>query len=72
MFDTDLKERRCLALPANPLALSFHPSQRAAFISFQDQKVRRLNLDTFEFEQEIATLSEPDSSYAWVQQGDRS
>ena len=66
VFDTDLKEQRCLALPANPLALSLHPTRRAAFISFQDQTVRRLNLDTFEFEQQIATLQEPDSSYAWV------
>jgi YVTN family beta-propeller protein len=66
VFGTDLKERRCLALPANPLALSFHPTRRAAFISFQDQTVRRLNLGTFEFEQEIATLREPDSSYAWI------
>ena len=48
------------------------PARRAAFISFQDQKVRRLNLDTFEFEQEIATLSEPDSSYAWIQTGNAS
>jgi hypothetical protein len=71
VFDTELKERRCLALPANPLALSFHPAARAAFISFQDDKVRRLNLDTFEFEQEIATLREPDSSYAWIHEGDR-
>jgi YVTN family beta-propeller protein len=70
VFDTDLKERRCVQLPANPLALSFHPTERAAYISFQDQTVRRLNLDRFEFEQEIATLREPDSSYAWIQQGD--
>ncbi|WP_233259576.1 YncE family protein [Ramlibacter sp. WS9] len=67
VFDTNLKERRCVELPANPLALSFHPTERAAFISFQDEKVRRLNLDTFEFEQQIATLREPDSSYAWIQ-----
>ncbi|HSV53414.1 MAG TPA: YncE family protein [Burkholderiaceae bacterium] len=66
VFGTDLQERRCVALPANPLALSFHPTQRAAYISFQDQKVRRLNLDSFEFEQEFATLREPDSSYAWI------
>jgi YVTN family beta-propeller protein len=66
VFDTDLKERRCVQLPANPLALSFHPRRRAAFISFQDQTVRLLNLDTFAFEQEIATLREPDSSYAWI------
>ena len=66
MFDTDLKERRCVQLPANPLALSFHPTERAAYISFQDQMVRRLSLDRFEFGQEIQTLREPDSSYAWI------
>jgi YVTN family beta-propeller protein len=66
VFDTDLKERRCVELPANPLALSFHPRRRAAFISFQDQTVRLLNLDSFAFEQEIATLREPDTSYAWI------
>lgn len=68
VFDTDLKELRCVELPANPLALSFHPTQRAAYISFQDEKVRRLNLDTFAFEQEINTLREPDSSYLWIQE----
>lgn len=67
IFGLDLVEQRCVELPANPLALSFHPQERAAYISFQDEKVRRLNLDTFAFEQEIATLREPDSSYLWIQ-----
>lgn len=67
IFGLDLVEQKCLTLPANPLALSFHPRKRAAYISFQDEKVRRLNLDTFAFEQEIATLREPDSSYLWIQ-----
>ena len=66
VFDTDLRELRCVALPANPLALSFHPTERAAFISFQDDKVRRLNLDSFDFEAEFATLREPDSSFVLV------
>jgi hypothetical protein len=65
IFGTDLQEQRCFALPSNPLALSFHPAERAAYISFQDETVRRLNLDSFEFEQEIKTLREPDSSYLW-------
>lgn len=65
VFGTDLKEQRCLELPANPLALSFHPQDRAVYISFQDDRVRRLSLDSFEFEQEIKTLREPDSSYLW-------
>src|SRR2546428_348010 len=65
IFGTDLQELRCFALPSNPLALSFHPSDRAVYISFQDETVRRLNLDSFEFEQEIKTLREPDSSYVW-------
>jgi len=65
VFGLDLKEQRCLELPANPLALSFHPQDRAVYISFQDDKVRRLSLDSFEFEQEIATLREPDSSCVW-------
>lgn len=65
VFGLDLQEQRCFALPGNPLALSFHPVDRAVYISFQDETVRRLNLDTFEFEQEIRTLREPDSSYVW-------
>jgi YVTN family beta-propeller protein len=66
VFDTDLRELKCIELPANPLALSFHPNERAAFLSFQDDKVRRLNLDSFAFESELATLREPDSSYVWL------
>ena len=65
VFNTDLQEQRCFKLPSNPLALSFHPLDRAVYISFQDETVRRLNLDSFEFEQEIKTLREPDSSYVW-------
>jgi hypothetical protein len=47
------------------LALSLHPTERAAFISFQDETVRRLDLDRFEFTQTLKTLREPDSSYVW-------
>ncbi|MFM1909048.1 MAG: hypothetical protein RLZZ591_2725 [Pseudomonadota bacterium] len=65
VFGTNLVEQRCLALPSNPLALSLHPSERTAFISFQDETVRRLNLDSFEFTQTLKTLCEPDSSYIW-------
>ncbi len=65
VFGTDLQEQRCFKLPSNPLALSFHPTDRAVYISFQDETVRRLNLDSFTFEQEIKTLREPDSSYVW-------
>lgn len=68
VFGLDLLEERCVALPAAPLALSLHPRQRLAYISFRDETLRRLNLDTFEFEQEIATLREPDSSYLWIQE----
>lgn len=65
VFGTDLQEQRCLGLPSHPLALSFHPVERAAYISFQDATVRRLDLDRFEFGQEIKTLREPDASYLW-------
>lgn len=65
VFGTDLQEQHCLALPSNPLALSLHPTERAAFISFQDETVRRLDLDRFEFTQTLKTLREPDSSYVW-------
>lgn len=65
VFGLDLQEQRCFSLPSNPLALSFHPVDRAVYISFQDETVRRLNLDSFAFEQEIRTLREPDSSYVW-------
>jgi YVTN family beta-propeller protein len=65
VFGTDLQEQRCFALPSNPLALSFHPVDRAVYISFQDDTVRRLDLDSFEFGQQIKTLREPDSSYVW-------
>lgn len=64
-FDTTLREIRCLELPANPLALSLHPAARQAFISFQDETVRALDLDTLQFGTVIRTLREPDSSYVW-------
>ncbi len=66
VFDLELHEVKCIELPANPLALSLHPTARAAFLSFQDEKVRQLNLDNFAFEFEFSTLREPDSSYLWV------
>lgn len=65
IFGTDLQERRCFALPSNPLALSFHPAGGVVFISFQDDTVRKLDLQTFEFGQVIKTLREPDSSFVW-------
>jgi YVTN family beta-propeller protein len=65
IFDTDLKELHCLPLPSNPLALSLHPTERSAFISFQDETVRQLDLDTLRFGQSIKPLREPDSSYVW-------
>jgi YVTN family beta-propeller protein len=66
VFDTGLQQLKCIELPANPLALSFHPTERAAFLSFQDDKVRRLNLDSYAFESELTTLREPDSSFVLV------
>lgn len=64
VFDTSsLKEVECLTLPANPTALSFHPDGSRAYVSFQDDFVRELNLRTWRFEREIRTLREPDSSF---------
>jgi YVTN family beta-propeller protein len=64
VFDAaSLKELSCIDLPANPTALSFHPKRPLAFVSFQDDRVRTLNLDTWQFENEIATLREPDASF---------
>lgn len=65
VFDLDLKELRCLELPSNPLAMSLHPSGRSAFISFQDETVRELDLESLRFGRSIRTLREPDSSYVW-------
>ena len=64
VFDAvTLKEVNCIDLPANPTALSFHPKRPLAYVSFQDDRVRELNLDTWTFEREIATLREPDASF---------
>jgi DNA-binding beta-propeller fold protein YncE len=58
-----LEEELCVQLPANPTALSFHPSRPEAYVSFQDDRLRVLNLLSWRFEREIATLREPDSSF---------
>ena len=64
VFDAaTLEEQLCVALPANPTALSFHPNGAVAWVSFQDDHVRELNLRTWRFEREIATLREPDASF---------
>ena len=64
MFDAaTLSEMQCIDLPANPTALSFHPRRPVAWVSFQDDRVRELNLQTWTFEREIATLREPDASF---------
>ena len=64
VFDAaSLKEEVCVELPANPTALSFHPSRPEAYVSFQDDKLRVLNLREWRFEREIATLREPDASF---------
>lgn len=64
VFDAaTLEEVHCVALPANPTALSFHPARAQAFISFQDDRVRVLDLVHWRFEREIATLREPDASF---------
>ncbi|CAB3750599.1 hypothetical protein B7G54_06045 [Burkholderia puraquae] len=64
VFDArQLEEIERIALPANPTALSFHPSRRVAYVSFQDDYVRELDLDTWQFVGALATLREPDASY---------
>jgi hypothetical protein len=67
VFDAaSLEEVNCVALPANPTALSFHPTRAKAFISFQDDRVRVLDLEHWRFEREIVTLREPDASHVLV------
>jgi hypothetical protein len=64
VFDAaTLEEQRCIALPANPTALSFHPRLPKAYVSFQDDRVRVLDLEAWRFEREITTLREPDASF---------
>jgi YVTN family beta-propeller protein len=67
VFDSStLKEVQCVVLPANPTALSFHPDGQRAYVSFQDDRVRELDLASWRFTREIATLREPDASYVLV------
>lgn len=67
VFDAQqLEEIERVALPANPTALSFHPSRPSAYVSFQDDHVRELDLRAWRFVSEIATLREPDASYVLV------
>jgi DNA-binding beta-propeller fold protein YncE len=67
VFDAaSLEEVNCVALPANPTALSFHPARAQAFVSFQDDRVRVLDLERWRFEREITTLREPDASHVLV------
>jgi len=64
VFDAaTLTEVHCVELPANPTALSFHPMKPHAYVSFQDDRVRVLDLTYWRFEREIATLREPDASF---------
>jgi hypothetical protein len=64
VFDAaSLEEIRCIALPANPTALSFHPGRPLAYVSFQDDRVRTLDLLSWQFIAEIRTLREPDASF---------
>ncbi|HUG23316.1 YncE family protein [Piscinibacter sp.] len=58
-----LAEVTCVDLPANPTALSFHPTRPRAFVSFQDDRVRVLDLERWVFEREFQTLREPDASF---------
>lgn len=64
VFDAaSLREVTCVELPANPTALSFHPTQPRAYVSFQDDRVRVLDLEQWRFEREFPTLREPDASF---------
>lgn len=64
VFDaTTLEEQGCVPLPANPTALSFHPQRPLAYVSFQDDHVRELDLSTWQFTRAIKTLREPDASF---------
>lgn len=64
VFDAaTLEELTCVPLPANPTALSFHPHLPLAYVSFQDDKVRELDLQAWRFGREIRTLREPDASF---------
>ncbi|TKC88027.1 YncE family protein [Trinickia terrae] len=70
VFDAaHLEEVERVALPANPTALSFHPARRSAFVSFQDDFVRELDLDSLKFVSELRTLREPDASYVLANPG---
>ena len=64
VFDAaQLEEIERIALPANPTALSFHPLRSAAYVSFQDDHVRELDLGSWRFVNDIETLREPDASH---------
>jgi DNA-binding beta-propeller fold protein YncE len=64
VFDAaSLTEVVCIDLPANPTALSFHPNKPCAYVSFQDDRVRVLDLERWAFEREFQTLREPDASF---------
>lgn len=64
VFDAELLEEvERIELPANPTALSFHPSRAAAYVSFQDDHVRELDLSIWRFVSAMPTLRESDASY---------
>ncbi|MGF6966269.1 YVTN family beta-propeller protein [Paraburkholderia sp. WC7.3g] len=64
VFDAEhLEEMERVGLPANPTALSFHPARRSSFVSFQDDFVRELDLERWQFVEALPTLREPDASY---------
>jgi len=64
VFDArSLNEIQNIPLPANPTALCFHPVKRTAYVSFQDDHVRELDLNAWKFVSEMPTLREADASF---------
>ncbi|MNT33255.1 hypothetical protein D3C72_1691760 [compost metagenome] len=66
MFNPQLEEIRRIELDSAAIAMSLHPTRELAFVTFKDQRVGMLNLQTFAFDRFFHTLLEPDVSQVIV------
>nr|WP_116322543.1 YncE family protein [Cupriavidus sp. P-10] len=66
LFDAVLKPVGHIALPAQPIAVSFHPLRPMAYVSLTDDTLGMLDLATLRFTRFVKTLAEPDVSMVIV------
>ncbi|WP_245680660.1 YncE family protein [Veronia pacifica] len=63
LFSQALENLGEIALPADPIAVSFHPDGKSAFVSMTNDQVAIMDVDSLTISRTFDCLAEPDVSF---------